>query len=98
MASGPADEMVDVTVSFMRDQDCRLMRLLTKATRAELGTSRMLDLSLASWGSLGNYEQVSFLMVELGRPVVLSTAEMLNSYVNELSRGLQSEARPKELA
>jgi len=81
MTEKSVDQYVEIAIRFQRDQDFRLYIVHMRAKKSEIGTEKMFDLMLAALGAFEEYEQLSNVDMQLDRPVILVTGEMLRNFV-----------------
>lgn len=83
------NDLVEITVRFQRDQDYRLVLVHMRIPKADISNEKLYTIVLATWGGLDDFDAFVNVDVQIGRPVIVMTGEMVRNFIQR--------ARHKEL-
>lgn len=75
------NDLVDITVRFQRDQDLRLVLVHMRVPKADISNEKLYTITLATWGGLEDYASFVNVDVQIGRPVIVMTGEMVRNFI-----------------
>lgn len=78
------NDLVEITVRFQRDQDYRLVLVHMRVPKADISNEKLYQITLATWGGLDNYDSFVNVDVQIGRPTIVMTGEMVRNFITRV--------------